>query len=105
VIGRALNDECAGPSGALENTNDSPLPLTAQKPTVCHGQLDLRKLSQIRVLQSDGGGFTRPGYDVWIQESNTRYVIVNIPGSALNELMAALTFFSPNAKLMAGAGF
>jgi hypothetical protein len=105
VIGRTLNDECVGPSGALENENDGAFPLTAQKPTVCHGNVDLRNLWRIRVVESEGEDFTLPGYNVWIQESSTRYVIVNIPGSALNELMAALTFYSPNAKLMEGVGF
>jgi hypothetical protein len=110
VIGRALaGDECVGPSGALEYENDSIFPLLQDKATVCGARLDLRKVGRIRVVEEDAAddisGRKLTGFDVWVHETNTRYVIVNVPGVRLPELMAALTFYSPNAKLLSGAGF
>jgi hypothetical protein len=108
VIGRALNDECVRPSNALEYENDSIFPLGQQKPTMCPARLDLRRLSQISVAETeadDPGGRLVAGYRVSLNETPTRYIIINVTRARLNELMAALTHYSPAATLKWGSAF
>ena len=70
-------------------------------------EVELTRLSKIRVVDNDGKEVTSapvPGYAVWFYETNLKYGCVNVPPEKLDELLAALTYFSPEARLMRGMG-
>lgn len=70
-------------------------------------QFDIAKLGSIRVVETDGHilGYKcpnpKPGFAV-ILLSHTLNAIINVPNSDIDSVMAALSYFSPNAKLIKG---
>ena len=73
-------------------------------------QLDVAALKTIRISETSGGlDFPckggKPGYIVVLMPEKGGDVLVNIARPDIDSFMAAMSFFSPNAKIKEGFGF